>query len=158
MRALSREDCRNDDAVAWSLEALEIPGKACGPCSLCCKVLEIDELRKPPGPWCDHCQAGGGCAAYMTRPQVCRDFECLWKGDRGLSPLLRPDKVGTLLMEDADSDDYLAVCDPARPLAWRAPLVFNHLVSIAKTGRTVLAKAGVKAWRIYPSGEWGPYA
>ena len=80
-----------------------------------------------------HCLSGGGCAAYMTRPQVCRDFECLWKGDRGLSPQLRPDKVGTLLMEDADSEDYLAVCDPARPLAWRTPLVFNHLVSVAKT-------------------------
>ena len=137
---------------------MDIPGKACGPCSLCCKILEIDDFKKPPGPWCDHCQPGIGCGAYAVRPATCRDFACLWKGDRGLSPLLRPDKVGTLLMEDADSEDYLAVCDPERPLAWRTPLVFNHLVSIAKTGRVVMAKAGRKAWRIYGTGQWGPCA
>lgn len=136
----------------------DIPGKACGPCTFCCKVLEIVELKKPPGPLCEHCSAGQGCGIYATRPEVCRAFECLWKGDRGLSPMLRPDKVGTLLMEDADSEDYLAVCDPARPLAWRTPLVFNHLVAMAKAGRVVLAKAGLKAWRIHPTGEWGPYA
>jgi hypothetical protein len=125
---------------------------------MCCKVLEIEEFGKPPGPFCTFCVAGGGCTNYAARPPVCREFECLWKGDRGLSPMLRPDKVGTLLMEDADSEDYLAVCDPAKPLAWRTPMVFNHLVAVAKTGRTVLAKAGVKAWRVRASGEWGPYA
>lgn len=137
---------------------LDIPGKACGPCTFCCKVLEIEELKKPAGPFCPHCVAGGGCTTYETRPAVCRDFECLWKGDRGLSPVLRPDKIGTLFMEDADSEDYLAVCDPAKPLAWRTPLVFKHLVWVAQSGRTVLAKAGEKAWKIHASGEWHPYA
>lgn len=134
----------------------EIPGKACGSCSFCCKVLEIEELSKPAGPWCASCVPGFGCAAYDARPDVCRDFECLWKGDRALSPVLRPDRTGTLMMEDADTEDYLAVCDPGRPMAWRTPLVFNHLVSIAKSGRTVKAKAGEKAWRVHASGEWGP--
>ena len=125
---------------------------------MCCKVLEIEDFDKPAGPWCDFCIPGGGCEVYATRPATCRDFTCLWKGDRGLSAMLRPDRVGTILMEDADSEDYLAVCDPAKPLAWRTPLVFNHLVSIAKSGRTVLAKAGAKAWRIHASGQWGPCA
>ena len=96
---------------------LDIPGKACGPCTFCCKVLEIDELKKPAGPFCAFCVPGGGCKTYETRPAVCRDFHCLWKSDRGLTPMLRPDKVGALLMEDADSEEYLAVCDPAKPLA-----------------------------------------
>ncbi len=61
-------------------------------------------------------------------------------------------------MEDADSEQYQAVCDPDKPLAWRNPLIFKHLVTIAKSGRTVVAKAGVKAWRIRASGEWGPCA
>ena len=125
---------------------------------MCCKVLEIEEFDKPPGPFCVFCVAGGGCTNYEGRPDVCRSFECLWKGDRGLAQTLRPDRVGTILMEDADSDDYLAVCDPAKPFAWRTPMVFNHLVLIAKSGRTVLAKAGTKAWRIHPSGQWGPHA
>jgi len=133
-----------------------IPGKACGECSFCCKVLEIVEFEKPAGLWCEHCQKSGGCGVYETRPGVCRDYECLWKGDRALGAQLRPDRVGVILMEDPDSDEYRAVCDPAKPLAWRNPLVFRHLVAMAKTGRTVVAKAGLKSWRIWASGESGP--
>ncbi|HTV33623.1 MAG TPA: hypothetical protein VME69_11070 [Methylocella sp.] len=139
---------------------LDIPGKSCGACSLCCRVLEITELAKPAGKLCDNCSRDGssGCAIYPRRPKVCRDYECLWKNDRALGPRLRPDRTGTLLMEDPDSDEYRAVCDPARPLAWLDPLVFKHLVAMAKSGRIVVAKAGLKAWRIRANGQWGPCA
>jgi len=135
---------------------MPIPGKACGECSFCCKVLEIVELKKAAGPWCPHCHQTAGCAVYATRPEVCRAYDCLWKSDRGLGARLRPDRVGAILMEDPDSDEYRAVCDPERPLAWRTPLVFKHLVAMAKAGRIVVAKAGLKAWRIRANGEWGP--
>ena len=69
---------------------LEIPGKACGPCSFCCKVLEIEELKKTAGDLCEHCARSGGCSVYATRPQVCRDYHCDWKEDRGLSVQFRP--------------------------------------------------------------------
>jgi uncharacterized protein len=138
---------------------MDIPGKACGTCSMCCKILEIEELKKPAGPYCPNCKVGEGCGIYHSRPDVCRDYECLWKTDRTLSPQLRPDRSGTILMEDADSEQYQAVCDPDKPLAWRNnPLIFKHLVAVAKSGRTVVAKAGEKAWRIRASGEWGPCA
>lgn len=133
-----------------------IPGKACGECSVCCKVLEITQFDKKAGLWCEHCGSAGGCGIYATRPDICRDYECLWKGDRGLSARLRPDRVGVVLMEDPDTGRYQAVCDPSKPYAWRHPLLFRHLVTTAKSGRTVVAKAGLKAWRIRPSGEWGP--
>ena len=29
-----------------------VPGRACGGCSLCCKVMVIAELAKPAGTWC----------------------------------------------------------------------------------------------------------
>lgn len=135
---------------------LAIPGKACGECSFCCKVLEITELDKPAGDWCQHCQGQSGCGIYATRPDICRDYICLWKGERGLSARLRPDHVGALLMDDPDTGQYRAVCDPAKPLAWRTPLVFKHLVAMAKSGRVVVAKAGLKAWRIRAGGDWGP--
>ena len=48
-----------------------------------------------------------------------------------------PDLVGAILMEDADSEEYWAVCEPAKPMAWRRPAVFAHLVAMAKSGRTV---------------------
>ena len=137
---------------------LDIPGKSCGSCSMCCIVLEIEEFKKPAGQRCDNCALGGGCTAYEARPSVCQDFECLWRGDRALGPMLRPDRTGTILMEDPDSDEYRAVCDPARPYAWRHPLVFKHLVQMAKSGRLVVAKAGLKSWRIFDSGEIGPCA
>ena len=89
---------------------------------------------------------------------MCRDFECLWLTSRDLSPHLRPDRIGTILMEDEDSDQYRAVCAPERPLAWRQPKVFAHLVAVAKTGRTVVAKAGLSSWRVYASGETSPTA
>jgi hypothetical protein len=65
-----------------------------------------------------------------------------------MSARLRPDRVGTLFMVDPDTRQYRAVRDPARPFAWRHPFVFERLVAVAK--------AGVKAWRIDTSGEFGP--
>jgi hypothetical protein len=132
------------------------PGKACDACTMCCSALEIPELKKPAGPLCGNCRVGGGCRIYSERPQVCRDFECEWLMRRGLPRPLRPDLVGTILMEDPDGDEYQAVCPPERPMAWRHPLVFAHLLAQAKSGRTVVAKAGLQSWRIFASGEWGP--
>ena len=132
------------------------PGKSCGPCTMCCSALEIAELKKPAGPLCGDCRLGGGCAIYFDRPQVCRDFECEWLTRRDLARQFRPDLVGAILMEDADSDEYWAVCAPEKPMAWRSPRLFAHLVAVAKGGRTVVAKAGLTSWRIFPSGEWGP--
>jgi hypothetical protein len=147
-------------SIAGLTFMLALPGKACGECSLCCKVLEIVEMAKTAGKLCEHClNAGSGrCGIYANRPQVCRDYECSWKGDREMSPRLRPDRTGTILMEDPDSDEYRAVCDPEKPFAWLTPLVFKHLVAMAKNGRIVVAKAGLKSWRIRANGQWGPCA
>jgi hypothetical protein len=123
---------------------------------MCCTALEIEELKKDAGPACVNCVKGGGCAIYHERPQVCRDFECEWLTDRALPRPMRPDRIGTILMEAHDADEYRAVCGPERPYAWRQPRVFAHLVAVAKTGRTVVAKAGLSSWRVFASGEWGP--
>jgi uncharacterized protein len=131
-------------------------GKVCGPCTLCCSALEIVEFNKAPGVRCRDCATSGGCAIYDARPSVCREFECLWLTERGLARNLRPDIIETLFMEDDDSGEYRAVCEPRRPMAWRAPRVLAHLVAVAKSGRTVVAKAGLNSWRIFPSGETAP--
>ena len=134
-----------------------IPGKACGACTMCCSALEIVEFKKPPGVACVNCISSGGCAIYVARPPVCREFECLWLTERSLPANMRPDCIGALLMEDDESGEYRAVCEPYRPNAWRAPRVFAHLVAIAKTGRLVVAKAGLNSWRIFASGETAPW-
>jgi uncharacterized protein len=132
------------------------PGKTCGGCTMCCSALEIEELNKPAGPLCGNCRLRGGCSIYDNRPQVCRDFECEWLASRDLPRQFRPDLIGTILMEDADSDEYWAVCAPEKPMAWRQPRIFAHLVATAKSGRVVVAKAGLLSWRVFGSGEWGP--
>lgn len=133
------------------------PGKSCGSCTMCCKSLEIDHFNKPMGVLCAHCLHQAGCGIYESRPEVCRDYMCEWLMERDLAAPLRPDKIGTIFMEDPDNEDYQAVCDPSRPYAWRHPMVFKHLLAMAKAGRTVIAKSGMRAWRIYPDGhtsEW----
>lgn len=122
---------------------------------MCCSALEIPELKKPAGPLCGH-NTGAACLIYAQRPHVCRAFECEWLTTRDLPARFRPDRIGVILMEDGDVDEYRAVCAPSRPNAWRRPDVFAHLVAVAKTGRVVVAKAGLQAWRVFPSGAWGP--
>jgi len=144
---------RRDEGRAFVTAA---PGKTCGACTMCCSALEIHDLDKPAGPLCKHGLACGGCVIYPHRPQVCRDFECEWLTSRTMSRVMRPDLIGTILMEDADSDEFRAVCSPSRPMAWRDPKVFAYLVAKAKAGRTVVAKAGLSSWRIFASGRWAP--
>ena len=133
------------------------PGKSCGACTMCCSALEIAHFNKPAGPAVRQLPPRRRLHDLRrARPQVCRDFECEWLTRRDLPRQLRPDLVGTILMEDGDSDEYRAVCAPERPMAWRHPRVFAHLVAVAKSGRIVVAKAGLTSWRIFGSGEWGP--
>jgi len=134
-----------------------IPGKECGPCTMCCKILVIEELEKDAGPLCKHCKVGKGCKIYSKRPDTCREYECSWMTDRTMSPQLRPDKTGTILQIDPDTDEVQAVCDPAAPMQWRkSPLVFKYLVAKAKEGDRVVAKSGLRTWEIFEDGSWAP--
>lgn len=87
-------------------------GRSCGTCSLCCTVLRVDELNKLGGVDCQHqCKpqptprqdpgasdepAQFGCAIHSRRPQICRDYRCLWLAG-GLREDDRPDKLGAVV-------------------------------------------------------------
>ena len=80
------------------------PTRSCGACSLCCTVLRVDELKKLGGVDCQHqCKPGAfdepkvlGCAIHERRPQICRDYHCLWVSG-GLTDEDRPDKLGAVV-------------------------------------------------------------
>ena len=55
-----------------------IEGKSCGDCTLCCKLLPLDEKDKPKDVWCKECTPSNGCNIYDERPQACIDFDCMW--------------------------------------------------------------------------------
>jgi hypothetical protein len=94
------------------------PGKSCGSCGLCCKLMGIAALDKPPGPWCSHFKRGVGCGVYADRPAECRSFECEWLRSEGLGPEWRPDKAKFLLVVENDGKRMNVVVDPAQSTAW----------------------------------------
>ncbi|MGA7713884.1 MAG: hypothetical protein WCA81_18470 [Rhizomicrobium sp.] len=76
-----------------------VPGRQCGGCSVCCKVLPIDtaEIQKQAGVSCLHCAREGGCTIYETRPQICRAYYCGWMTMHDLGEDWRPDKSGVFI-------------------------------------------------------------
>ena len=85
--------------------------KICGDCTLCCKVMAIEQLAKPVGAWCSHCRPGRGCQIYPERPAECQTFSCLWLIDELLDQRWKPSKSRFVL---TTSEDGIEVrCDPA---------------------------------------------
>ncbi len=82
--------------------ALRAANRSCGPCSLCCRVLRVDELAKPAGENCPQQMlgeaegAGSGCRIHLERPAVCRGYHCLWL-QGGLEENERPDQTGGIV-------------------------------------------------------------
>jgi hypothetical protein len=128
--------------------------KSCGPCSLCCKVLAVEELQKPMGAWCPHVRAGGGCGIYAGRPHACRTFECVWLMDPEMPHRFRPDQTKVVLEQDPEGLRLIARCDPANPQAWRRNPMYAALKGYAAdtwgSGKIVLAVAGRRTWVITP--------
>lgn len=88
-----------------------VPGRTCGTCTACCKVLPIDSpaLQKPTGVLCTHCDAHDGCTVYAMRPDPCRDWECLWKFFENLGDDWRPDRSHIVLRPENVSKGAITV-------------------------------------------------
>jgi hypothetical protein len=72
--------------------------RSCGTCVACCVTPRIatSEISKKANTVCDNC-TGSGCAIYDTRPQVCRDYLCLWRQTAEMDDSWRPDRSGVIL-------------------------------------------------------------
>jgi hypothetical protein len=147
--------------------AVPAPGKSCGSCTECCKILTVDELQKPGGIYCPHCALGSGCRIYPGRPPSCRTFMCGWLLHPHMGPELKPDKCHVVLMEQTESRVLVADCDPDRPDAWRAPDVINLLRLLAMRlgpGWKVFAAVEQRTWLVTEhaimsdAGEVTPFA
>ena len=109
------------------IDAMVVPRRACGTCSLCCKVLSISELAKPAGEWCTHCRPGKGCGIHATRPFVCRGFYCEWMISKGLGPEWRPEQAKFALFKSNGGRRLTAHVDPGYPSAWRRSPYYENL-------------------------------
>ncbi len=81
------------DAVARERRAAS---RSCGPCSLCCTLLRVDELDKRAGQDCVHQLGDRGCGIHPSRPSICRSYACLWR-QGGLEDDERPDLIGGIV-------------------------------------------------------------
>jgi len=108
-----------------------VTGRACGSCSLCCKLLPIRELEKPENQWCVHCRPGnGGCGIYAERPASCRGFVCDWLVNPHLGDEWYPGRAKMFVHYNYDplgNMGLYVIVDPARPDSWRREPHFSHL-------------------------------
>ncbi len=105
-----------------------MPGRVCGSCSLCCKVLRIEELDKPAGRWCSHCTAGrDGCHIYDTRPPSCRSFHCSWLINPELGAEWRPTTAKMVLYYERPAKRLAVHVDPEFPSAWQGEPYYRQL-------------------------------
>lgn len=108
----------------------EHPRRACGTCTLCCKLPLIDwptdapvgrpPLKKPRNTWCTYCRPGQGCTIYEQRPISCAGFQCLWLMGMVPEPL-RPDRVNAIF--DVQGPYLTLLSDPEGPNPLRDPRV-----------------------------------
>jgi hypothetical protein len=130
--------------------------KTCGDCTLCCKVMAIEELAKPLSSWCRHCQPGRGCSIYSDRPAECRTFSCLWLVNDQLDQRWKPSKSKLVL---TTSEDGIEVrCDTGFPDAWRKEPFRSGIREWAISGEThdvtVVVIVGSRMTLITPEREF----
>jgi hypothetical protein len=131
-------------------------GRECGDCTLCCKVMAIEELAKPASAWCPHCTPGNGCLIYADRPAECQAFNCLWLVDERLEQHWKPNRSKLVLTTSEDGIEIR--CDPGFPDAWRKEPFRSEIRQWAVSGETfdmtVVVITGQKLILVTPEREF----
>ena len=130
------------------------PGRACGSCTLCCKVYDVPDAGATAGNWCPNCLPGRGCKIYDSRPQQCRAFHCLWITQDFLGPDWKPDKARFVLTMDAATRWLFVQADPGAAQAWRKEPYYAQLKRWAAAGnRPVIVFVRKHATALTTNGE-----
>ncbi len=134
-----------------------VPGRACGGCTLCCKVLAVPSLDKPKDVWCPHCKTDWGCKIYDSKPGECDNFLCVYLVNPEIDEAWKPSKSRIVLASENKGLKLVAYVDPARPDAWRKDPYYSHLrfwaqQAVQYKGQIIVCSAG-KTWAILPDRE-----
>ena len=129
--------------------------RQCGDCSLCCKVMEIATLDKPPGSWCWNCKPAHGCTIYADRPKECENFNCLWLINPKLGEEWKPSRCKMVLVADLGGKRLVAHVDPQQPDAWkRRPyyaMLKNWACRSASFRGQIIVAVGRRMYMILPN-------
>jgi hypothetical protein len=105
--------------------------RSCDGCTLCCKVIGVQEFAKPRGVWCKHCKIDSGCTIHETRPEVCRAYSCRFLLDETLDESWRPSRSGMVI--NADRSRAVVYVDPDRPGSWLMEPFYSRLKHWSRT-------------------------
>ncbi len=132
----------------------ELLARACGDCSLCCKVFDTE--ISPGLGWCSLCRPGNGCAIYYgNRPNVSKNFECFWL--IGYCDFLgeewKPSVCKIVATYDPERAYGLALyVDPDFPDIWRSEPYYSHIKKLSHEEDTgqVIVHVGNRVWLVKP--------
>jgi hypothetical protein len=116
-----------DAAIADAGMAQPRTVRDCDGCTLCCKVMEVQEIAKPGGQWCQHCTTGVGCGIYAARPRACSAYVCGYLTISELGPEWKPATSRLVLPATVLDGSIIIQVDPARPDAWKKQPYYAEL-------------------------------
>lgn len=115
--------------------------RACGTCSLCCKLMAVPDVT-PHNEWCRHCTPGKGCGIYDRRPEPCRQFDCLWLMSDKVPEHWYPRQAHMVLELKLIPEPLVVVnVDPAHANRWREEPYLKDIRRMAMTCH-VIVKVG----------------
>jgi len=140
--------------MAGSMSSAATPARECGECTMCCKVMGIEELEKPAGTWCTHCTTGRGCSIYDRRPAECRAFVCAWLQSDVFGEEWKPSRCKFALWAEPGNVNLKVSVDPARPDAWRKEPYYSYFKTWVREridrGGKVVILTGKRAIAVLP--------
>jgi hypothetical protein len=112
---------------------------------MCCLVLPVPWLNKPPGVWCPNCDIGVGCKIWDSilitggLPEECKEFTCVYNQvDCSLD--LRPDKC-KIIFEKVDDSLFLGTMHPHYNEAYKKRIVQKEIMTLLKRGFSVVVNS-----------------
>ncbi len=130
--------------------------RACGPCSFCCFIADLPQLDKPAHAWCRHNAPGGGCSIHQTRPDICRNFQCIWTFAALLDDRWRPDNC-RFMLRSGPAEELVIEVDPEVPDAWKREPFYGQIKAwstrVAPPIRPVLVRSSGHVYVVFPEGE-----
>ncbi len=123
------------EPAAPATEPIDLaPGRDCGSCTMCCKIMGISEIDKVRNKWCPHCAIGKGCKIYETRPPSCRLFYCQYLRDARIPEHWKPSRSRMVLSYAGNAGRLSIFVDSDRSDAWRKEPYYSDLKTWAKNG------------------------
>lgn len=109
----------------------------CGGCNMCCDIPPIPELDKPASVLCKNCTENVGCNIYSSRPQSCKNFDCLYLQSDDMDESLRPNEC-RVMFEKVTTKIYFGTELPKDVGSWKKLNVFNYIKSLNDKGISVV--------------------